>query len=115
MRARPPVLKRALHNDFRPAGSIARPGALPDLIGETVINEHDSTDGPSAAELAAIEDEMPLIEAEIDLVDVQIRIMQAHGPVDDVTVQRLRRSRNAVVAETLRWYARRFNLAHRAA
>jgi hypothetical protein len=30
-------------------------------------------------------------------------------------VQRLRRSRDAVVAETLRWYARRFNTAHRAA
>jgi hypothetical protein len=80
-----------------------------------VTNDRDSTDGPSPEELAAIEDEMPLIEAEIDLVDVQIKIMQAHGPVDDVTVQRLRRSRDAVVAETLRWYARRFNVAHRTA
>jgi len=78
-----------------------------------VINERDSTDGPSAQELAAIEDEMPLIEAEIDLLDVQIKIMQSHGPLDDVIVQRLRRSRNAVMTETLRWYARRFNAAHR--
>ncbi|WP_426505429.1 DUF6284 family protein [Dactylosporangium sp. McL0621] len=80
-----------------------------------MINEHGPMCEPSSEDLAAIEDEMPLIEAEIDLVDVQIRIMQAHGPVDDVMVARLRRSRDAVVAETLRWYARRFNLTHRAA
>lgn len=80
-----------------------------------MINERDWTEGPSAEDLAAIEDEMPLIEAEMDLLDVQIKIMKAHGPVDDVLVRRLRRSRDAVIAETLRWYARRFNTAHRAA
>ncbi|WP_433051703.1 DUF6284 family protein [Dactylosporangium sp. CS-033363] len=72
-------------------------------------------DEPTAAELTAIEDEMPLIEAEVDLLDVQIRIMSAHGPVDEVTAQRLRRSRDAVVAEALRWYMRRFNAPRRAA
>jgi hypothetical protein len=81
-----------------------------------VTNERDSTDGPSAEDLAAIEDEWPLIQAELDLLDVQIEILTAHGPVDAVTARRLHRSRDAVLGEWLRWYANRFNAAaHRAA
>ncbi|MFI5913742.1 DUF6284 family protein [Dactylosporangium sp. NPDC051541] len=90
------------------------PSTLFELIGEIVNHERDSTE-PSAVDLEAIEDEMPLIEAEIGLLDVQIRIMAAHGPVDEVTAQRLRRSRDAVIAESLRWYVRRYNATRRAA
>jgi hypothetical protein len=80
-----------------------------------VINERDSTDEPSAEDLAAIEDEWPLIEAELDLLDVQINILTGRGPVDEVTARRLHRSRHTVLSESLLWYKRRFNMAHRAA
>ncbi|MEU7872809.1 DUF6284 family protein [Dactylosporangium sp. NPDC049140] len=79
------------------------------------MNDPNGSPGPTQAQLEAIESEMPLIEAEIELLDVQIRIMSAHGPVDEVTAQRLRRSRDAVVAEALRWYMRQYNAPRRAA
>ncbi|MEV0570705.1 DUF6284 family protein [Dactylosporangium sp. NPDC050588] len=80
-----------------------------------MIYDRDSTDEPTAADLAAIEDEWPLIEAEIDLLDVQIDILDARRPVDEVTARRLHRARDAVVGEALRYYTRRVNAAHRAA
>ncbi|HTJ35820.1 MAG TPA: hypothetical protein VL738_21575 [Dactylosporangium sp.] len=49
------------------------------------------------------------------LLDVQISMLYRHGPVDAVTAHRLRRARTAVIAETLRWYTRQFNVTNRAA
>jgi hypothetical protein len=58
-------------------------------------------DGPTAADLAAIEHEWPLIEAEIALVDAEIRVLTApHGP-SPLDWRRLRRAEHRVIRETL--------------
>ncbi|MFF3317045.1 DUF6284 family protein [Streptomyces sp. NPDC003035] len=51
---------------------------------------------PSDAELDAIEDEMPLILAEVDLLDAQI--MTIDRPATELDTRRIRRARNRVVA-----------------
>ncbi|WP_411574168.1 DUF6284 family protein [Streptomyces fradiae] len=66
-----------------------------------------SFDGePSAVELDAVEQEMPLVLAEVDLLDA--RIMVLDRPVTELDARRIRRARNRVLA------ARR-DLANRAA
>src|SRR5258707_799115 len=48
-------------------------------------HNHDDVDHerePSAAELAALDDEEPLIAAELELLDVQLRLLGGRGPVD---------------------------------
>ncbi|MFD0367178.1 DUF6284 family protein [Streptomyces sp. NPDC127114] len=65
-----------------------------------------SFDGePSDAELDAIEQEMPLILAEVDLLDAQI--MTLDRPATVLDERRIRRARNRVMAE-------RRNLTNRA-
>ncbi|WP_020518814.1 DUF6284 family protein [Catelliglobosispora koreensis] len=50
------------------------------------------TAGPTFAELAAIELEWPLIAAELDIVDAEIRLLTAlHGPTE-LDWRRLRRA-----------------------
>ncbi|MEU1467263.1 DUF6284 family protein [Streptomyces sp. NPDC005761] len=51
---------------------------------------------PSAAELDAIELEMPLIRAEVELLDAQI--MTIDRPANELDVRRVRRARNRVMA-----------------
>lgn len=51
---------------------------------------------PSAAELDAIELEMPLIRAEVELLDAQI--MTIDRPANELDVRRLRRAHNRVLA-----------------
>ncbi|MFJ6012076.1 DUF6284 family protein [Streptomyces sp. NPDC092952] len=52
--------------------------------------------GPSVADLDAIEREMPLILAEVELLDVQIMVMdRAPSELDE---RRIRRARNRVLA-----------------
>ncbi|MEV7478776.1 DUF6284 family protein [Streptomyces halstedii] len=51
---------------------------------------------PSAAELDAIEQEMPLIRAEIELLDAQI--MTIGHPVNELDARRMRRARRRVLA-----------------
>ncbi|WP_374986544.1 DUF6284 family protein [Streptomyces fradiae] len=51
---------------------------------------------PSAAELGAIEREMPLVLAEVDLLDVQITVLDR--PVTELDARRMRRARNRVLA-----------------
>ncbi|MFE1232703.1 DUF6284 family protein [Streptomyces sp. NPDC058745] len=60
---------------------------------------------PSDAELDAIEGEMPLILAEVDLLDAQI--MTIDRPATELDTRRVRRARNRVLVE-------RRNLANRA-
>ncbi|MET8506031.1 DUF6284 family protein [Streptomyces sp. NPDC004787] len=60
---------------------------------------------PSDAELDAIEQEMPLILAEVDLLDTQI--MTIDRPATVLDERRIRRARNRVMAE-------RRNLTNRA-
>ncbi|MET8100698.1 DUF6284 family protein [Streptomyces sp. NPDC005236] len=52
---------------------------------------------PTDAELSAIEREMPLILADVDLVDAQIAAMD-HAP-NDVDARRIRRALARVLAE----------------
>ncbi|MET9058584.1 DUF6284 family protein [Streptomyces antibioticus] len=52
--------------------------------------------GPTLAELDAIEVESPLILAEVDLLDAQIKAMDR--PVNEVDGRRIRRARNRVLA-----------------
>ncbi|MEV5940343.1 DUF6284 family protein [Streptomyces sp. NPDC051994] len=57
----------------------------------------DLPDGePSDAELDAIEIEMPLILAEVELLDVQISVMDR--PFTDLSARRIRRARRRVLA-----------------
>ncbi|WP_424862156.1 DUF6284 family protein [Streptomyces sp. MMS24-I29] len=60
---------------------------------------------PSAAELAAIEQEMPPILAKVDLLDAEITMLDRPAAVLDE--RRVRRARNRVLAE-------RRNLTNRA-
>jgi hypothetical protein len=48
--------------------------------------------GPTATDLAAIEREMPLIDAGIDLVDAEIRVLTADGGPSQLDWRRLRRA-----------------------
>lgn len=54
------------------------------------------TDGPSAADLDAIETEMPLITAEVELLDAQI-ITLDRAP-SELDARRLRRAHRKVLA-----------------
>ncbi|MGW7167974.1 DUF6284 family protein [Streptomyces sp. NPDC054884] len=51
---------------------------------------------PTSAELDAIEQESPLILAEVDLLDAQI--MTLDRPANEVDARRIRRARNRVLA-----------------
>ncbi|MFF7440871.1 DUF6284 family protein [Streptomyces sp. NPDC008122] len=51
---------------------------------------------PSDAELDAIEQEMPLILAEVDLLDAEI--MTIDRPAAELDIRRIRRARNRVMA-----------------
>ncbi|MEU8692126.1 DUF6284 family protein [Streptomyces sp. NPDC048665] len=52
---------------------------------------------PTSAELDAIEQEMPLILADVDLLDAQITTLD-HAP-NEVDARRIRRARRRVLAE----------------
>jgi Family of unknown function (DUF6284) len=61
---------------------------------------HLITDGPSAADLDAIEAEWPLIAAELDLLDAQIATIYAadHGGPTVLDWRRLRRAEARALA-----------------
>jgi hypothetical protein len=56
--------------------------------------------GPTAADLAAIDREWPLIEAERDLVAAEIRVLTVARP-SDLDWRRLRRAEARVMREAL--------------
>jgi hypothetical protein len=57
------------------------------------------TSEPSAADLEAIEQEWPLIAAEIDLLDAQIVVMVGPSTPTDLDRQRVRRAQRRVLRE----------------
>lgn len=61
--------------------------------------------GPSVEDLAAITLEWPLIEAEIDLLDAEIRMIVADYP-SDLDWRRLRRAESRVLREATEFYGR---------
>lgn len=64
----------------------------------TVPNPSDDNDGPTTAELDAIEAEWPLIAAEIAVVEAEIALLCAPSGPTELDWRRLRRAR----ARTLR-------------
>uniref|UniRef100_A0AAU1HVR4 DUF6284 family protein n=1 Tax=Streptomyces sp. NBC_00180 TaxID=2903632 RepID=A0AAU1HVR4_9ACTN len=63
---------------------------------QAVVTADDSEREPSTAELDAIERELPLILAEVDLLDAQIRTLDVVP--SEVGTRRVRRARNRVLA-----------------
>lgn len=61
---------------------------------------------PTAADLAAIETEWPLIEAELAVVDAEVRALSAAGGLSPLDWRRLRRAQRQVLAAQLRLSAR---------
>jgi hypothetical protein len=57
---------------------------------------------PTAADLAAIEAEWPLIEADLCVLDAQIRALSAEGGPSLLDWRRLRRAERRVLAAGLR-------------
>jgi hypothetical protein len=58
-------------------------------------------EGPTAADLAAIEAEWPLIEAEMALVDAEIHLLTVQGGPTHLDWRRLRRAETRVMREAL--------------
>ncbi|TDW88790.1 DUF6284 family protein [Kribbella sp. VKM Ac-2566] len=54
-------------------------------------------EGPSAAELAAIEYEWPLIAAELDLLDAEIAAVNAGPYASELETRRVRRAKRRVL------------------
>ncbi|MFF8728869.1 DUF6284 family protein [Streptomyces sp. NPDC015171] len=73
---------------------------------QAVVTADDSVREPTPAELDAVAEEMPLVLAQVELLDVEISLLDR--PVTDWDMRRLRRARRKVLA------ARRI-LANRAA
>ncbi|MFF3939181.1 DUF6284 family protein [Streptomyces phaeofaciens] len=63
---------------------------------QVVVTADESDREPTLAELDAIELESPLILAEVDLLDAQIKTLDR--PENDVDTRRIRRARNRVLA-----------------
>lgn len=61
---------------------------------------------PKPAELASIEDEWPVIEAEILLLDAEIRNLIAGHRVSELDVRRLRRAEDRVTREAAAYATR---------
>jgi hypothetical protein len=56
------------------------------------------SDSPSAAELAAIEQEWPLVAAELDLLDAEISFITAGPAASVLDRRRIRRAQRRVLA-----------------
>ncbi|WNO65668.1 DUF6284 family protein [Streptomyces sp. AM2-3-1] len=63
---------------------------------QTIVTAIPVDGEPSDAELDAIEQELPLILAEVDLLDAQI--MTIDRPANELDERRIRRARNRVMA-----------------
>ncbi|MCE0535749.1 DUF6284 family protein [Kineosporia rhizophila] len=62
-------------------------------------------DGPSRAELRAIEAEWPLIEAEMDVLDAEIVLLRNEPNADELAVRRLRRAEAEVTRRMREFFA----------
>jgi hypothetical protein len=60
------------------------------------------TEEPTPADLTAIEAEWPLIEADLSLLDAQIRALAAEGGPSPLDWRRLRRARRRALAAQVR-------------
>jgi hypothetical protein len=67
---------------------------------QAVVTADDPDREPTAAELDAIEREMPVIQAEVELLDVRIALMDR--PLYPLDARRLRRAERRLLAERAR-------------
>ena len=72
-------------------------------------------DGPTPADLAAIEHEWPLIAAEMDLVAAEITVLCADRPLTELDWRRLRRAEQRVSREFVALYGAAADITWRAA
>ncbi|MEV6306093.1 DUF6284 family protein [Actinoplanes sp. NPDC051861] len=72
------------------------------------MSSYDFDIEPTAADLAAIEAEEPLIDAELAWLEAEIALMNAieRGRASELDVRRLRRAEQAVIRETFAHVAR---------
>jgi len=77
-------------------------------LEELPVRDHDFDTEPTAADLAAIESEQPLIDAELTWLDAEITLLAAidRGRVNDLDTRRVRRAEHAVIRETFAHVAR---------
>jgi hypothetical protein len=72
------------------------------------VSDHDNYAEPTAADLAAIEFEEPLIMTELEWLDAEIKLLDAieRGRASEMDVRRVRRAERAVIRETFTHVAR---------
>ena len=72
------------------------------------MSDHDNYAEPTAADLAAIESENPLITTELEWLDAEITLLGAieRGRVSELDVRRVRRAERAVIRERFAHVAR---------
>lgn len=81
------------------------------------MSDHDFYAEPTAADLAAIEIEEPLINAELAWLTAEITLLDAieRGRVNELDARRARRAEHAVIRETFALVARLTHSPRRAA
>ena len=101
-----------MHLSLLPAGQrgVSRcvGAALALHLEESPVRDHNFDTEPTPAELAAVESERPLIEAELKWLDAEITLLAAidHGRASDLDARRVRRAEHAVIRETFAHVAR---------
>ncbi|GAA0439305.1 hypothetical protein Aca07nite_49190 [Actinoplanes capillaceus] len=72
------------------------------------MRDHDYNTEPTAADLAAIESEEPLITAELAWLAAEMAVLDAaeRGRVSELDVRRVRRAEHAVIRQTFAYVAR---------
>jgi hypothetical protein len=77
-----------------------------------MLRSDRTNDGPTPADLAEIDDEWPLIAAELALVDAEITALNAIGGPTDLNRRRIRRAEAEVTRQAVA-LATRHTLRHR--
>ncbi|PPK90839.1 hypothetical protein CLV92_12214 [Kineococcus xinjiangensis] len=70
------------------------------------MTPHNPSSGPTTAELTAIQEEWPLIAAEVELVDAESALLRAASASCELARRRVRRAEARVAMEARAWAAR---------
>jgi hypothetical protein len=81
------------------APPVSHPSIFRKELTPMVRKPEPDRDGPTAEDLAAIEREWPLIEAELALLDAEIRELTAVGGPSPLDRRRVRRAEKRVMRE----------------
>lgn len=71
------------------------------------MTRHNPSSGPTAAELTAIQEEWPLIAAEVELVDAESALLRAPSAESELARRRVRRAEVRVALEARAWACHR--------